>query len=541
MVHAPTTINASGDMGGGVILIGGNYQGKGPERNALTTWVESGVTLTADAYTSGNGGKIIAWSDLYTGFHGSISAQGGIAGGDGGFAETSGHDLNTFGARVNLLAPAGKTGTWLLDPTDVTITTAANSNESFSSGTYTPSGASANIQASDLTGNLATTNVTVTTTSGGGANGDIEVSADLTWTAATTLTLNAARRIYINNPITATNGGLTLSALSGAQSMTTGTIGSGTIAGGTLSTLTPAISVKNFTLSQGQWFQRATSLPTFSVSNDFTITSGSTYNSGFAAQFTRLASTSGTGTIADEFGLQGVATGTMSTNYQINNAISASGTSNWNGGSGFYPIGIVSGTPYTGTFDGQSNTITSLYINRSIDVGLFGNTSGATISNLGLVTPNITSTGGNFAAGIISNALNGSLTSSYVSGGSITKTSSSGNGYAAGLVGFNDGMSITSSYNAGTSVSSTSTGANNAYAGGIAGNNQSATISSSYNTGSVSATAAQDPRAGGIAAINHTSGIVTQSYNTGSISLTSTATGGFGSVGGIVGQSSGGR
>ena len=34
-----TRIDASGDAGGGEILIGGNYQGKGPETNALTTTV----------------------------------------------------------------------------------------------------------------------------------------------------------------------------------------------------------------------------------------------------------------------------------------------------------------------------------------------------------------------------------------------------------------------------------------------------------------------------------------------------------------------
>ena len=37
----------------------------------------------------GDGGKIILWSDEKTGFYGSLSAQGGPLGGDGGFAEVS--------------------------------------------------------------------------------------------------------------------------------------------------------------------------------------------------------------------------------------------------------------------------------------------------------------------------------------------------------------------------------------------------------------------------------------------------------------------
>jgi filamentous hemagglutinin family protein len=63
------TIDASGSLGGGEILIGGNEHGLGPEPNALTTTVDKGAVINADALTNGNGGKVIVWSDNSTLFY----------------------------------------------------------------------------------------------------------------------------------------------------------------------------------------------------------------------------------------------------------------------------------------------------------------------------------------------------------------------------------------------------------------------------------------------------------------------------------------
>jgi hypothetical protein len=118
-------VNASGDAGGGTILIGGNFHGAGPEPNAYMTYVGSGATISADAITSGNGGKVAVWSDDATWFYGNISAKGGAQGGDGGYVETSvgasGQGILIAAGSVNAGAPAGKGGTWLLDPEDITI------------------------------------------------------------------------------------------------------------------------------------------------------------------------------------------------------------------------------------------------------------------------------------------------------------------------------------------------------------------------------------------------------------------------------------
>ncbi len=51
-----STIDASGDTGGGTVLIGGNFHGSGPEQNATTTSVDNGAVIHSDALTQGNGG-----------------------------------------------------------------------------------------------------------------------------------------------------------------------------------------------------------------------------------------------------------------------------------------------------------------------------------------------------------------------------------------------------------------------------------------------------------------------------------------------------
>ena len=78
------SIISSGSNSGGQILIGGNYLGKGPEPNASATVILDGAEITADALNTGDGGRVIVWSDDYTNFSGSITATGSSTG-SGGF------------------------------------------------------------------------------------------------------------------------------------------------------------------------------------------------------------------------------------------------------------------------------------------------------------------------------------------------------------------------------------------------------------------------------------------------------------------------
>ncbi|MBV9190563.1 MAG: filamentous hemagglutinin N-terminal domain-containing protein, partial [Betaproteobacteria bacterium] len=86
-VSSGATIDASGDLGGGTVLVGGNFHGSGPEQNAYSTLVAGAIK--ADALMKGDGCKVAVWSSDYTQFTGTISARGGATAGDGGSIEVS--------------------------------------------------------------------------------------------------------------------------------------------------------------------------------------------------------------------------------------------------------------------------------------------------------------------------------------------------------------------------------------------------------------------------------------------------------------------
>src|SRR6516165_6057609 len=208
---AGATIDASGDAGGGHVLIGGDTGGGHPGTaaasielaklenfvipTASTVSVDAATVINASATGAGDGGKVVLWSNQQTTFAGTILAQGGPAGGNGGSVETSGHTIDFTGARVSTAAPYGTSGTWLIDPTDLTIDSVA---------------------AATISSNLATTSVTVTTnadgtTSGPGTTspgaGDIIVLGSISWSSNNTLTLSAFHDIIFNESGHISNSG----------------------------------------------------------------------------------------------------------------------------------------------------------------------------------------------------------------------------------------------------------------------------------------------------------------------------------------------
>jgi filamentous hemagglutinin family protein len=115
-------VDASGATGGGEILVGGAFQGSNSAiQNSNNTIVGTDAALRADATQSGDGGRIIVWSDDKTQFYGNLSAQGGSSGGNGGFAEVSGKQNLIFAGSANLAAPKGSMGDLLLDPLDLYV------------------------------------------------------------------------------------------------------------------------------------------------------------------------------------------------------------------------------------------------------------------------------------------------------------------------------------------------------------------------------------------------------------------------------------
>ncbi len=223
-------IDASRKDGGGEILIGGDYQGKNESLlNARQTHVAKDASLRSDALEQGDGGKIILWSDEWTGFYGQISARGGSGGGDGGFVEVSGRSLDFHGL-VDRQAPLGQAGMLLLDPININITGAVGNSVNVIPpppvvGTYTFSACAptpAIISNTLLNGNLALGSVTISTSATGGVGcgdaGDITVVAPVTWaTAGNTLTLIADRDVIFNTniDITSTAAGCDISVQAG--------------------------------------------------------------------------------------------------------------------------------------------------------------------------------------------------------------------------------------------------------------------------------------------------------------------------------------
>ena len=447
---------------------------------------------------------------------------------DGGFIETSAaHVKVADGAKITTLAANGKAGTWLIDPTDFTVTAG--------SALQTDSG----IGAATLTANLAGGNVAIATsaTVTGSEKGDINVNAALTWTAHT-LTLTAHNDININAVLSVNDAAsLDLQPASGKVNVGFNTDGSfkGRVdffqAGG----VTPRVGTGFLTIG----------------ANGYTVIAPT------AAGLALLA-----------------APGNYALGSNINLASAA-----------FTPIGAFNSS----VFDGLGHTISNLLITGGANTGLFATTLDATIRNVGLVggsviagagsgalvgnmtsstisnsfAQNVTVTGGAGTGGLVGSIVgigNSSISNSYTTGAVV------GNAGTGGLVGSLAGTgvhSISNSHATGNvnglggagvgglvgSVASTGLGCtniNNSYAtgmvdgaaatGGLVGSmagvvgslaaNRS-NISNSYATGAVSSHDAGGAGTGGLVGSLADVGNISNSYATGNVRSTGAATGGL--------------
>ncbi len=125
-----STLNASGLTGGGTILIGGDYKGLGDFPHAQKTFISPDSFINANALDTGNGGRVIIWSEDLTQVYGNIQVRGGIQNGNGGFVETSSRGILDINTAPDISAPVGLGGTWLLDPNNIDIVddTGGNTN-----------------------------------------------------------------------------------------------------------------------------------------------------------------------------------------------------------------------------------------------------------------------------------------------------------------------------------------------------------------------------------------------------------------------------
>ncbi|MBS3903167.1 MAG: filamentous hemagglutinin N-terminal domain-containing protein, partial [Anaplasmataceae bacterium] len=221
-------IDASGEMGGGAVLIGGDYQGKGSVRNAQFTVVDPSSKIYADATREGDGGKVIVWADDTTFFEGKILARGGRLGGNGGFVETSGKEnLGIQSGFVDTSAPMGKFGCWFLDPSAInviaggrgTLANAANcgKNSTVSISPATINASTSNVvlcsqrnAKSSITINnaiaMSTSGVSLTMTAGSGNTGPIIFNAGVS-TNGGAIVINGVVTLGANTLIDTTNAG----------------------------------------------------------------------------------------------------------------------------------------------------------------------------------------------------------------------------------------------------------------------------------------------------------------------------------------------
>ncbi|MDR0842994.1 MAG: filamentous hemagglutinin N-terminal domain-containing protein, partial [Acidobacteriota bacterium] len=113
------------------------------------------------------------------------SAPGG---GDGGFVETSGDQVKIADdATINTRAANGTNGEWLIDPDGFTVGATASDGD---------------MSAATLNAALSSGSVTISSTTGHGGDGNININGAVSW-SNNTLTLNATNNILANNVVTA--------------------------------------------------------------------------------------------------------------------------------------------------------------------------------------------------------------------------------------------------------------------------------------------------------------------------------------------------
>lgn len=212
-------VDASGDSGGGEILVGGDRQGKNPDvRNATATYIGEGASVKADATDSGDGGKVIVYADETARVHGELSARGGPKGGDGGFVETSGKVGLSVSRAPDTSAPNGSAGTWLIDPANIDVVPGNGASNIGTTSPFQPSGNNA-LLGVDLLNNALSggANVQISTAGAGTQEGNITFTSgtELNYTGTNTLDFLAANDINIHGRIQPTIGaGLNLNLVS---------------------------------------------------------------------------------------------------------------------------------------------------------------------------------------------------------------------------------------------------------------------------------------------------------------------------------------
>ena len=430
------TAKAAGDLFDGQINTSGIVQAR-TISDLTGGWQSGNIEIYARGGTANIGGTLDA------------SAPNG---GGGGFIETSGDAVKIAdSAIITTRSTAGMNGEWLIDPDGFTVGMAANDGD---------------MPAAALNANLANGNVTISSTSGSGIDGNININGAVSW-SQNTLTLNAANNVYVNNIMAATgSAGLTVNYGAGINADET-----------------------------PMGFYTAT------LDGSARVDFSGTGALRLGGELYTVINT------ADQLA---AARNNPAGRYALGSNINMSSITGWT------PLGNNASSGFTGRFNGLGHEISNFTGADS----LFGNIGGgAAVGNFTVYRAQITpvSAGGRTAAGILADINHGSIFNTGVAGIGVLDAADTASGFTAvgGLVGINYGL-IARSYST-TAVRSVGT------AGGLVGVNESAgrIIGSWASGGSVSAGAnISTPVAGsigGLAGVNN--GTVRLSYAANTISL----------------------
>lgn len=437
-------LDAAVANGGVISARGGAVVLTAQARNALLRTVVNNTGVIRAQGIASHGGviKLLGGHSGTTEVGGTLeadSSDGGVA----GSIETSGAHLRIVHADIT----AGRGGSWLVDPVDLTIgsSAAATIDNALANNT------SITEKTAEMAGSAAT------------GLGDINVDAPIVWHTGATLTLSAFHSVNVNAPISGlgSNSRLVLAFNNDAG---------GTSSGGSLNIRAPVwLPGKN---------------------------PGLTVNGTVFTVINSLGAATSTGATD----LQGMR-GNLAGHYALGTGINASATSGWNGGKGFTPIGNQA-SAFTGTFEGLGHSISNLTINRPAtnDVGLFGNVGKAgQIRDVAVIGGSITGKAGVGAiAGELSGMVHNAEADAVVSGtsnvGGLLGSNSQGSlsdAYASGSVNGTSGVGglVGASSGLSTDVYATGSVGGTSRVGALAGSN-SGTISNAYATGQVSGSSA---------------------------------------------------
>ncbi|HEV2498123.1 MAG TPA: YDG domain-containing protein [Terriglobia bacterium] len=522
--------------GGNVYELAGNQSGLINATGSQT--VNGQVWLTAPAgrvnvsgtveaqNANGSGGTIMAKGQSVALSAGSSLDAAGLTG--GGQIETSGESVS-LGGKVS----AGQGGTWTIDPTDLTIDSTA---------------------ATTIDGDLGSGNVTLQTTASGASGpgtqnasgvGDININSAISWSANTTLTLDAYHGVTINSPITSTgsSAGLTIKTNDGGS-------------GGNFTVNSPislansaslAINGNAYTLTNSETgLEDMSSSGYIALNSDITLDSSYSVYSSFGGTLEGLGHTvsglSINNSSGSSLGLFNTITGTVE-NLNVSGNITAeseAGILAFDNHGTVYNVLTSGSITAQGTFGGlvgrNEGSITASSSSATLTIapntymagdigGLIGYNNGGTVTSSsatgsvdGGAAENLDSVGGLIGdnAGPVTNSYS---TENITLGQYVYST--------GGLIGYDNG-NVTGSYSTG----SITLGNYNWYTGGLIGEEFEATISDSYSTGSINAGTHSYYTGGFLGQADYSSTIET-SYSTGAVTASGEYIGGF--LGGTTG------